>query len=131
MSCYGLPDFKKHPKKEWEKESDGSTYECVTCKEVTDHWVQHADVVEHDGVFPQMRCPKCFSYWFYEKDAPMGGARISQPAKLLRAVEVIFEYLKESESVGGEIDGWENLQKDLKDSKEKALTEMDFLEVSS
>ena len=55
----------------------------------------------------------------------------SQPAKLLRAVEVIFEYLKESESVGGEIDGWENLQKDLKDLKEKALTEIDFLEMES
>ena len=56
------------PKKEWEKESDGGTYECTTCKEVTDHWVQHSKVVEHDGVFPQMRCPKCFSYWFYEKE---------------------------------------------------------------
>ena len=47
----------------------------------------------------------------------------SQPAKLLRAVEVIFEYLKESESVGGEIDGWENLQKDLVDLRHKALEE--------
>ena len=50
----------------------------------------------------------------------------SQPAKLLRAVDDIFEYLKESE-----IDGWENLQKDLKDLKEKALDEMDFLEMPS
>ena len=125
MSFYGLPDFKKHPKKEWEKESDGCTYECITCKEVTDHWVQHSKVVEidgWDGVFPQMRCPKCFSYWFYEKETEKAEPP-SQPAKLLRAVEVIFEYLKESESVGGEIDGWENLQKDLVDLRHKALEE--------
>ena len=55
----------------------------------------------------------------------------SLPARLLKAVEVIFEYLKESESVGGEIDGWENLQVDLKDLKEKALDEMDLLEMEN
>ena len=43
--------------------------------------------------------------------------------KVFDAVEVIFEYLKESESVGGEIDGWENLQKDLVDLRHKALEE--------
>jgi len=48
----------------------------------------------------------------------------SQPAILLRAVGDIFEYLKESE-----IDGWENLQKDLVDLRHKALDEMDFLEM--
>lgn len=47
----------------------------------------------------------------------------SQPAILLRAVDDILEYLKESESVGGEIDGWENLQKDLVDLRHKALEE--------
>ena len=47
----------------------------------------------------------------------------SQPAILLRAVDDILEYLKESESVGGEIDGWENLQLDLVDLRHKALEE--------
>jgi len=42
---------------------------------------------------------------------------------LFRAIEDIRTYLEESESVGGEIDGWENLQKDLKDLWDKALEE--------
>ena len=42
---------------------------------------------------------------------------------LFRAIEDIRTYLEESESVGGEIDGWENLQEDLKDLWDKALEE--------
>tara|TARA_B100001123_G_scaffold339833_1_gene384978 strand:+ start:79 stop:423 length:345 start_codon:yes stop_codon:yes gene_type:complete len=50
----------------------------------------------------------------------------SLPARLLKAVDDIFEYLKESE-----IDGWENLRKDLVDLRHKALDEMDLLEMEN
>jgi DNA-directed RNA polymerase subunit RPC12/RpoP len=66
-----FPDFKKYPKKEWEKEYDGRTYECTTCGEEADHYTQHPHIVEEDAegeLYPQMRCPHCFSYWFYEKE---------------------------------------------------------------
>tara|TARA_Y100001963_G_C6538648_1_gene334458 strand:+ start:79 stop:417 length:339 start_codon:yes stop_codon:yes gene_type:complete len=43
---------------------------------------------------------------------------------LFRAIQDILTYLEESESVGGEIDGWENLQEDLKDLWDKALEEI-------